>query len=241
MEVTKVSKEAIEKAQIALGLIKAEEAAPITDAIKQEEIKKAEERTALEGEYKVALQKAEELKAKMEGKKEEPVAIVKAESLFDFAAFQKANDEKFTALGLMIQAKNEEITELKKVVDESTVKLQKAEEFNEVLGKKVGIIAKQPLERKAVTTTGFIEKGGAAGKENVNEEKSLSLTANKKEISDMLFEKAIGKIDGKEQVVSQPFAKAAQYVELGCLIDDQNLTKQVQGFFKKEHNIVLTK
>lgn len=238
MEVTKVSKEAIEKAEIALGLKKSEEITPVTDAAektKQEEIKKAEEaKVALEKEYNETLKKAEDLKAKIGGEKVVEPVIVKAE--VEAPSFEKAVNEKFTHLATLINAKNEDNDGLKKAVDELTNKLQKAEEFNAALGRKVGIIEKQPLDRKAVTTQTFIEKGGdaPAGEKG---KRVLSLSGDKKEISDILFAKA--EVDGK--IVNPSFAKASQYVELSILADDANMTKSVRAFLEKEHNIVLTK
>lgn len=242
-EVTKVSKEAIEKAEIALGLRKAEEpTATDADKTKTEELKKAEEaKVALEKEYADTIAKAEEIKAKIGGTSEEEkkVEIAKAALITKDSAFEKSVEEKFNHLAILIQAKKEENEEIKKSVGDLSAKLEKSEEFNAILGRKLGIIEKQPLDRKAVTTTTFIEKGGEAAGEKTKT--VMSLATNKKEISDLLFAKAVGQVDGVEKVVNGTFAKAAQYVELGCLIDDQNLTKSVQSFLAKEHNIVLTK
>lgn len=236
MEVTKVSKEALEKALQTLNLVKIE---PAVDAAKIEELKKAEEAKALlETEYKATIQKAEELKAKMEGKTvtEKPKEIVKAEIITPLnTEFEKATKEQIGALGTLVQSKNEEIDELKKGMSDVMAELKKATEFNQLLGKKIGIIEKQPLDRKSVTTTTFIEKGGdGKPSEGGLIKKSMSNKSDKKEIADILFEKATE--DGKK--LNEEFAKAVEYVELGKF-PTQESARKVQNFLAKEHKIEL--
>ncbi len=245
MEVTKVSKEAIEKAEIALGLRKAGDANQ-EDATKTEELKKAEEaKAALESEYATTIAKAQELKNKIEGKSEAvttETTIAKAVDNVAIENLQKSFDEKFSQMAILVQGKTQENEELKKSVETIGQQLQKAQEFNEILGKKVGIIAKQPLDRKSIQTTGFIEKGNGTENKLGNEsnqgsgfiEKSLSNSAHRSEVADLLFEKATegGRVD-------KDFEKAVSYVELGAFPNRQ-AQERVQKFLSG-HKIKLVK
>lgn len=235
----KVSKEAIEKAEITLGLRKATESTTaIAEVAKTEDLKKAEEaKNQLTKEYNETLQKAEELKAKIEGKELPKVELIKAEGVaFNNEVFEKSVAAQLNAIGILLQGKNEESEALKKAVDELSTKLEKAEEFNNVLGKKVGIMAKQPLDRKSVTTEAFIEKGGEAAKNKGEKTLSFSNKADKAVVADLLFEKATA-VDGK---VDKSFEKAVTYVELGMFPSKEDQL-MVQRFLQKEHNIVLVK
>lgn len=235
-EVTKVSKEAIEKAEIALGLKKANDIAED----KADELKKAEEaKAAIEKEYADVLQKAQDLKAKLEGNTTATKDVIeKAETTkpFDTATFEKAITDKlagqFEALGTLIKAKDESIEAL-------STKLEKAEEFNAVLGKRLGILEKQPLDRKSVTTTDFLEKGGAdKGKKDEGTVMSLGNKAHRAQVADLLLEKAL---EDKEKGNSDSFfKKAVTYVELNE-IPDTATGARIQKFLKDEHKIVLTK
>jgi len=239
MEVTKVSKEAIEKAEIALGLKKAFEPT-VEEKAKQDELKKAEEAKAtIEKEYADVLQKAQELKAKMEGDttvKE----IVKSEEVkpFNTDALEKSIvdkfNEKFEALGTLIKSKDE-------VIDKLSEKLEKAEEFNTVLGKKVGILEKQPMgERKSVTTTNFLEKGGDNSDKSKKNETVMSLSNknDRSQVAELLLEKALE--DKEKGIVDNFFKKAVTYVELQS-IPDTETSARIQRFLKDNHKIVLTK
>lgn len=249
MEGTKVSKEAIEKAEIALGLRKSGDANQ-EDPTKAAELKKAEEvKAALETEYATTLKKAQELKDKLEGKVTEAAVadtatILKAVDNSAIENLQKSFDEKFTHMATLVKGASEENEELKKSFGSISEQLQKAQEFNDLLGKKVGIMAKQPLDRKSVQTTGFIEKGngtdnklgaGAGADSNAGFiEKSLSNIAHRSEVAEILFEKATegGRID-------KDFEKAVSYVELGAFPNRQ-AQDRVQKFLST-HKIKLVK
>lgn len=240
-EVTKVSKEAIEKAEIALGLKKAVDTSA---EVRADELKKAEEaKTALEKEYSDILIKAQDLKAKLEGNVApvKETVIEKAEEMkpFNTDELEKAIVGKlapqFEALGTLIKAKDEAIEKLSE-------KLEKAEEFNNVLGKKVGILEKAPIgERKSVTTQNFLEKAGDAADKNKGDKETVMSLANKNDraqVAELLLEKAL---DDKEKGDNNSFfKKAVTYVELQS-IPDTAASARIQKFLKDNHKIVLTK
>jgi hypothetical protein len=245
-----VSKETYEKALQILNLVKAEDSQDSGDAkvkeaeaLKKAEETKASEKIKLENELKEALQKAEEIKAKIEGKeivKSETASndIVKAEFV---AELQKGFDKKFEAIGTIIAKKDQENAELKKALEDQSVLVKSQSEFLTRLGEKIGIIEKQPLDRKSLSTATYIErfeKGGEGAKEG---EKVLSLSNLKQrdEIATALFKSC----DMNEQGIPKDrlMEKAVKNVELGFLGADNRESAQIAARLKKDHNIVVVK
>lgn len=234
-----ITKEAIEKAQQILGLAKAEStttpaASPTPTA---EELKKAEDE-ALQKELADALAKAEDIKAKIAGtavaKKDESTPKTEELAKSEVMTLVKGFEEKVGALGTLVSAKMQENEELKK-------SLQQVIEFNQQLGEKIGLIAKQPLDRKSVTTQQFIEKGGEGQTQLEKGVRTISL-ANKTQraqLSDLLYKASLS-ADGKS-ITDKEFAKAVPCVELGSLGSTPDEARSLSARLLNEHKIVVTK
>lgn len=232
MEVETVSQEAIQKALETLGLSKP--AAPVKtaeqiEAEKQAELKKAEE-AALQKEYEDTIAKAEELKNKLEGK----TATSEINKAVD-SEIVKSFESKVGALATLVQSKDQQISELQKAVQSIT-------DFNQQLGEKIGMISKQPLERKSVTTKTFLEKGGEVNNGGVNGQVKTFSLADKKQrnqLADIMYKAAIS-ADGKG-VKDEEFAKAIPCVELGSLGRTPQEAQSLSIRLLNEHKIVVTK
>jgi len=217
MDVTNVSQESLQKALEALGLIEKAEVVTTTADVKIEELIKAEE------ELIAAQLKLEQLKnPKVEGVVASDVTLVKAE----ISEISKGFNDKIEAMATLIQSKDQKIEELTKAVTSIN-------EFSKALASKLGMIAKTPLERKSVTTQGFVEK--FEKKEEITkgaDVKVLSISNNKHraEIADELFNAATsgGKLD-------EELAKAAQCVEL------RQVTPAIQQRLLKDFKIQVVK
>jgi hypothetical protein len=245
MEKVQISKEAISKAQELLGLATKVETAPDAEALK-----KAEDQNKIQVELDATLKKADELKALLGTPKVEQaasVAEVKVETASKVAeqvpssdVIIKAFDSKFNALGLLIAAKDEQIekiqgenADLKKGIEEITA-------FNQALAKKIGMIAAQPMDRKTITTTSFIEKGGnesQLGGGSVPQLKTLSLSnkAQRAELANVLYKAA--EITARTENPDKELIKAVQTVELGSLGDTQQMSERLQQRLASEFKI----
>lgn len=237
IEVETVSQEAIQKALETLGLSKP--AAPVKtaeqiEAEKQAELKKAEE-AALQKEYEDTIAKAEELKNKLEGKTAAPAAVVAQATEAIDSEIVKGFESKVGALATLVQSKDQQIAELQKAV-------QGIADFNQQLGEKIGMISKQPLERKSVTTKTFLEKGGEVNNGGVNGQVKTFSLADKKQrnqLADIMYKAAIS-ADGKG-VKDEEFAKAIPCVELGSLGRTPQEAQSLSIRLLNEHKIVVTK
>lgn len=255
MEKTQISKEAIQKAQEILGLV----TAPLTpapsaedEAKKAADIKKAE----IQAQLDETLKKADELKAllgepaKVEQPKVEVVAaaivapkvetkIEKAEIAED--KIMKAMDEKFKAIGTLIASKDEEIGLIKGENEELKKGIIEITEFNKRLAAKIGMIEQQPLDRKSVTTTKFMEKGEGeqAGVTGGSQMTTLSLSnkVHRAALADVLFKGATkdpNKLDNELE-------KAVKTVELGSLGDTPQFSQRLQKRLAEEFKINVVK
>lgn len=251
MEKTQISKEAIQKAQEILGLV----SAPTTpapsaedEAKKAEEIKKAE----IQAQLAETLKKADELKAllgesaaapvKVEDPKVETAKVeaplVKAEVAED--KIMKAMDEKFQAIGTLIASKDEEIGLIKGENEELKKGINEITEFNKRLAAKIGMIEQQPLDRKSVTTTKFIEKGEGDGPVSGGSQMttlSLSNKTHRAALADALYKGATkdpNKLDSE-------LVKAVQTVELGSLGDTPQFSARLQKRLAEEFKINVVK
>ena len=251
MEKVQISKEAIQKAQEILGLASAPTtSAPSVEdeAKKAEEIKKAE----IQKELDSILKKAEELKAQLSGetapKVEQPKVetpakvenkIEKAEVVANDDKILKAMDEKFQAIGTLIASKDEEIGSIKAENAELKKGINELSEFNKQLAAKIGMISQQPMDRKSVTTTSFLEKGegdGAVAGGSQMTTLSLSNKQHRAILADTLFKAAIK--DGK---VDNELSKAVTTVELGSLGDTPSMSQRLQQRLQSEFKINVVK
>lgn len=244
-----VSKEAYDKALQILNLVKGETSPSQEDAAKTEELKKAEEaknseKNKLQDELKNILQKAEELKAKIEGKeiaKSEPAAIdlVKSE---EFSKLEKGFNEKFEAIGVIISKKDQENTDLKKALEEQSGLVKSQNEFLTRLGEKIGIIEKQPLDRKSLSGATYVERFEKAGEKEGEVVLSLSNLKQRDEVASALF-KSLEIIGYNENGIPKDklLEKAVRNVELGFLGADSKEAGIIAARLKKDHNIVVVK
>lgn len=195
MEVTKVSKESLQKAMEVLGLSKAEEATPVvaetTVDVVSDEIKKAEEEVIL------AQAKLEELK----NPKSTESKIEKA----DNAELIKGFENKIGAIATLVQSKDDKIEELQKAIGEIT-------EFNKALANKIGMIEKTPMTQKSAVTAKAVERfeNGAAVIEKGIRTISIGNKTQRAELAEEIFNAATK--DGK---VNEELAKACTEIELG--------------------------
>lgn len=235
-EVTKISKEAIQKAEEILGLIKAEDV--VVDAAaeakkKADELKKAET-DKLQGELDVILKKAEEIKNKIEGKETTAVEQTATVIATPDAELVKAN-AKIDALAILFKASGEDNDELRKANGELKASIGKIEEFTTALSKKLGMIAEQPLDRKSVSTVSFLEKGGEGAANNGIKVMSISNKKHKAEVADVLYKAAEA-----SEFKDTELVKATQFVELGSF-PNQQFAQRIQARLLKEHKIQLVK
>lgn len=237
----KVTDEAFEKALITLGFKKSEDAEAIEKAAKEKEaadLRKAEEDKALaekadkekaEAELAETLEKAEKLQIKLGLKKlEEATVIAKPETqkLDISKELVKGFEDKILALATITSRKDEEIAELKKAMDEQ-------HQFLAKLGEKIGVIEKQPLDRKSLSGANFVERFEKGGNGNDAATKTMSLTnlTERKELTDMMwdtFEKG-----GFKDMELQ---KGMQCIEMGGFLgtpmEAQKLAVRLKNEFK---------
>lgn len=146
----------------------------------------------------------------------------------------KAIDEKVVALGTLYQKSVQENEELKKSVDESNA-------FHKALAERLGMIEKQPLDRKSVVTatefTDRFQKGGN-GAEEGTKNFSISNAAQRNELVNIMFDAAVG----EEGVKDKEFAKAVEYLEISkSLGSDRAFADRIQKRLKSEHKITISK
>lgn len=207
----KVTKESLQKAMEILDLVeKAEQgneevtaegatetgaaAATTTTTVELTELQKAEKAVA---DAQAALERV-----KNEAATATSTPAVGADML------QKAEqlEKKIGAMATLIQSKDEAIDDLKKGLEQVIA-------FNTELGKKIGMIERQPLDRKSITTeTGaVVERFNKGGEDNGVRTLSITDRKDRAEIADVLF-KAATKEEGK---IDAELSKAVSYVELG--------------------------
>lgn len=207
MEVSKVSSESLQKAMETLGLIeKAEVVATTTGTAavntttvvleaKNEELEKAEKDLA-------------ELQAKIENIKNPKTEkeIVKSEISEELIkGITQGFEDKIGAMATLVQSKDQKIEELTKAVTS-------VNEFSKALAAKLGMIEKTPLDRKSVSTVGYVEKFEKAegGVDKGVRTLSISNGKHRSEIAEELFKAAIANPDK----VDTELEKAVQSVEL---------------------------
>jgi len=239
----KVSQEAYNKALEILGLNK-NQAAEIQ---KGEEAKTADtEKAKLEAEYQDTIKKAEDIKAKLEGKKEAPKEdknIVSEEIIKGF-------DAKFNALTNVIAFKDQQIAEssakieeLKKAVDESIASNKANTELVKALSEKLGIIEKQPLERKSVNIKNVVDRfeisKGEEAKDLASYKKlNLNKLSDRTELANIMFDNIKKGQDGKLDM-NDEFAKAVTAVELGSLGSTPEQARRLSARLMNEHKIIV--
>lgn len=249
MEVTKISDEAYQKALQSLGLVKGEnsEALALAETEKKakevEELKKAEDevKAKLESELKDTLQKAEEIKAKIEGKEivkavEMPIlSEVKVENIAkeEIAELQKGFDEKFSSLATILQKKGEENAELKKALEDQSLFLTK-------LGQKIGLIEKQPLERKSLSGVNYIERFEKGEKDSIEKSEgetfSLSNLTQRKELTDRMWD-AFEKAEMKDNELE----KGMRSIEMAGILGTPQEAVKLAARLKKDFKINVVK
>ena len=230
MEVSKVSSESLQKAMETLGLIEKAEVvatttgtaavntATIVAEVKNEELEKAEKDLA-------------ELQAKIENiknPKTEKEVIVKAEVNNSFNSEElikgltQGFEDKIGAMATLVQSKDQKIEELTKAVNS-------VNEFSKALAAKLGMIEKTPLDRKSVSTVGYVEKFEKAEGAVDKSVRTLSISNGKhrSEIAEELFKAATANPDK----VDAELEKAVQSVEL------RQVTPQLQQRLLKDFKI----
>lgn len=239
MEVTKISKEAIQKALVTLNLV---EATPEVDKAKEEADKKA----LIKSEYEETIKKAEELKAKLEGKEvtlaKTEITTAKVEEPKKDETLEKAIAQ-VGALGVLVNASRQENEELKKANDDLVKSIGEIKQFTTSLAEKLGMIEKQPLDRKSITTQSYIEKGGEAAVNGMKDVKTLSISnaKNREEVANVLFKAAVasGVNEAGTSYKDQELVKAVSYVELGSFPPQD--AARIQTRLLKEFKINLVK
>lgn len=243
----KVSKESIEQALQALGLV---------DDINKAESNDADDNQPTEEE----LAKAQEIEAITAKAKELGFDLVKAQGGDSPAApapapaspdqgsganggavtgqpMPQVGRKEIEALGTLLKAQREESDELRKSVESIS-------EFNARLAEKLNMIEKQPLDRKSISTAKYIEKDFAKGMSDQDApktgEKTLSLSnpVHRAHLVDTLFDAAV-----KEgQVKDKDLEKAIEYVEITkSLGADPRFSQRIQQRLKNEFKINLVR
>lgn len=232
-----VTAEDIQKAKQILGLIKAE---GTKEGENKDDLKKGEQIDTLKAEYKDYMSKAKEYQEKAEAakaalasmgctdgddtellshKKGEDFDLTKAGTEKD-NAIVKAFDEKFNALSLLITAKEEENSELKKSI--------------ETLTAQVDTISKASTGPRSITTKSFNERFPGVNNEG---ERALSIKNNRKELTAELIKAA--RIGEKDQ--DDFFAKAASTMEFaGVPAGTESEVRLIAQRLKDKHKIVIT-
>lgn len=241
----KVSKESIEQALQALGLV--------------DDINKAEGNDAGDNQpTEEELAKAQEIEAITAKAKELGFDLVKAQGGDSPAAPTPASPDQgsganggtvtsqpmpqvgrkeIEALGTLLKAQREENDELRKSVESIS-------EFNARLAEKLNMIEKQPLDRKSISTAKYIEKEFAKGVTDNSAsnagEKTLSLSnpVHRAHLVDTLFDAAV-----KEgEVKDKDLEKAIEYVEITkSLGADPRFSQRIQQRLKNEFKINLVR
>lgn len=253
----KVTEDAIKAARLILGLDKPDNSAELQkaeDEKKAADLKKAEddkaaaaaiekaEKEKAETELAETLKKAEELQIKLGLKKAEETPITATVSsgstitltpVDNSKELVKAFDEKFNALATMTAKKDEEIAELKKGISDIS-------EFNARLAEQIGMIAKQPLDRKSLSGATYIERfeKGGEGKEK-GEFKTLNISnaLQKAELTDIMFN-ALQKSEMKDVQLE----KAIKCIEGGNILSDNPTEAQrIYNRMKSEFKVVVVK
>lgn len=155
----------------------------------------------------------------------------------------KAFKDQFTALGHLIQSKDEEIAELKKANEEISAGFNEIKKFNEDLAQRLGMVERQPLERKSVSSKPVerFEKGGEAAEEGGKTVYSISKAKDRRELASFMANEAIEKArETGGKVEAQEFYKAAQCVELGSLGDTPAHAEKIQRLLASKYNILVT-
>ena len=243
IESNKISKESLQKALETLGLV-TEEVKPDTTASTVETVVKAEdaEKAKLEAELQEAIQKAEDIKAKLAAPAATPAKETTATPAINTAeiveAVSKAFDSKVQALGLLVQSKDEKIAELSKSVETIS-------EFNTRLAEKLQMIEKQPMDRKSLTGVKYVERFEKSGEGQSNERViSLSNLKERGELVDMIYKSVeTAGFDEKKGVHKDAeFAKAIRTIEqTGHLAGTSHEAAALQNRIRKEFGITVTK
>lgn len=259
MEVTKISQEAIEKAFKILAISKASHDDADENDVKkkqdEDDIKKAADAEKFKSEYADIVKKAEDMKKQAaelnidldSSKMGDPqggaitastTPIVKAESAVEIKTSEgdtiiKSLADKIDALGLLVVSKSQENEELKKG-------LESASEFQARLAERLGMIEKQPFERKSIATAKYLERDFEKGGDvNRKGEKILSLSnqGQKSELIELLW-KASGATEGG--IKDAEFAKASSYLETtGSLGSDRPEALRIANRLKNEQQIIV--
>lgn len=176
-ETVEITPEAIEEAYKILGISKSEDPS----------LSKAEDDEEDEGSAEDEEEDKKEMKKKGGKKmeKSEFPEIVKAIQVLG-ESLNKSFSEKFEALGKINKGLSDELNQTKEELQKSQERLEELE--NSSSG------------RKSITTQNFIEKAFQENEENGK--KMLSISQHKKEIHDILMEKAgyVGEVIEKSQV-----------------------------------------
>lgn len=256
MTTEKVTAEAIQKAEEILGLRKAAEPTAEEIAAKKkadddlkkaaDDLKKSEEATTLKAAWDDLMKKAEDLKkqaAEVGVNLSNPMGDANGGAVSGQAVpnvgkaeavdIQKA-EEKVQALGLLLKAQGEENQELKKSIESIS-------DFNARLAERLGMIEKQPLDRKSITIAKYLEKGGeaAATAKAADGSRTLSLSnaVHRAQLADVLFNAATS-----GATIDSDFEKACKYVEMTKSFGgDANFAKRIADRLKNEHKVIVVK
>lgn len=204
----KITPEVLEKAKQVIGLVKAEVSVEPKEAT---ELEKAEQ------DLLAAQKKVEQLKS----------GVAAASVKEGDTELVKAINDKFSSLGILISAKDEEIETLKKANEEIAEQLKQITAFNEEFGKKIGMIAKQPMERKSVSGSvkpvERFEKSEDSQPLSGKQVYSLSNLEQRRKLADSVLDLAI---EGNE-IKDQELAKACTSIELGSLGTNNDEAKRL--------------
>ncbi len=235
-QVTKVTEDAYKIALQTLGLQKAETTTTPTQA----EIQKAEA-DKLQSDYNEILKKADELKAKIEGKIViEKAQVTEIKNQGDFAEIVKGLEGKIGALGTLMTLEKQGRDEIMKAQGEIKEELGKVTAFNTKISERLKLVEAQPMARKSVTGIGFIEKGEGAAEVSKNEglrTLDLSDKRDRAVLADLAFNEAT-KEPGK---VNKEFEKAVSSIELSSLGSNKVEQLRLQDWFMKEHKVKVVK
>jgi hypothetical protein len=233
MAAEKYSAEELKKAMEILDLVKSEstpapetkeeEKKVETTETKEEPISKAVDADKLKAEYDECMKKAEELKKQAaavnidlsnpQGNPQggEVTTIKKSEEIEAPAVnvdeirkgIMSEMNMKFTALGTLIQSKEAENNELRKSI-------QGLEEFNTRLAERLGMIEKQPNERKSLAGVTYKERFEKSEQPNTPAEKvfSLSNMTDRAKLADLMTPKAMIQKGEDTEILDRAYAES---------------------------------
>lgn len=214
------------------------------EKISSEALKKAMETLGLSTEQPAAaqaektdLQKAEEemiaVQAKIEKLKNPATSSNDLNKSEVAEQLNKAFDEKFKALGMILTSKDDQIENLTKAIGDLT-------EQNSVIGKRLGIVERTPLERKSISegiqVRERFEKGGDNTQPNGMKVISIKNSNERRYASKLVLDEAIAKGgDVNGTFTPNPeLAKAAQQIEL------RQVGPEVAQLLREKFNIKVT-